>query len=136
MARTRLDLDIEFQKCRTWGHAWSDFIPGVGVRTAPWGQRFHLRCDRCRMERHDTFDLMGEVTYRRYIAPNGYAYVKDEKPSLQRLRRSLATALHEGDLGTAGKTAKKIAVAKGKGEAKRVKAAVKKAPTKRKVAAK
>ena len=128
---TKLDLKIEHQMCRGLGHSWDPYTPGIGVRKAPWGQRLYLLCTRCGMTRHDTFDLLGELSTRKYKPPTDYRLSKDETPNIQQLRRSIATALHDGDLDRAQKLARRQAIAKGRGEAKRVTTAVKRAPAKR-----
>lgn len=135
MARTRLDLRIEFQMCRGLGHSWDIYEPGVGERkAAPWGQRLSLLCVRCGMSRHDTFDLLGELSTRDYKQPDGYKLERAETPRIQQLRRSLATALHEGDLEAASRASKRLSVARGHSEARKVRRAVKKAPVRKRAA--
>ena len=89
------NMRIEYQKCRTWGHAWEDFLPGVGKRPASWGRRFSLRCERCHTERHDTFDARGELSTRSYDYPSDYACSAEDRPELTQLRLSLVRELKE-----------------------------------------
>jgi hypothetical protein len=89
-------MKTEFQKCRTWGHAWEDFVPGVGEkRPASWGKRFSLLCTRCGTERHDVFDSLGQLSTRSYDYPNGYQLALDERPEMTELRLSLVLELRE-----------------------------------------
>lgn len=127
----RLDLDIKYQKCRgPYRHSFDDYIPGIGEGiSAPWGQRLYLRCTRCGMRRHDTFDILGNLQKRRYIPPPGYKLAKDEVPTLQELRRSVAAHVHDRESAT---DRRKLALAAGRKEATKVKKAVKKAPAKKK----
>ena len=135
MALTRLDLKIEFQMCRGLGHSWDIYEPGVGERkSAPWGQRLSLLCVRCGMTRHDTFDLLGDLSDRRYIQPTGYKMEREETPRIQQIRRSLAKALHDGDLQAASKASRRLRVAQGRTEASKVKRAVKRAPARKRTA--
>lgn len=136
MASTRLGLSIQYQMCRGLGHAWDIYEPGVGQRKgAPWGQRLSLRCTRCAMERHDTFDLLGDLSTRKYNQPSGYKLAREETPRIQQIRRSLAAALHDGDLEAASKQARKLSVAQGRTEAAKVKRTVKKATPKKRAGA-
>lgn len=98
MARSRLDLSLEYQQCRTWGHAWEDYIPGPDEKKRPrWGHRFSLRCMRCATTRHDTIDTLGELSNRHYDYPGDYQYTIDEKPTIQTLRLSLSNELKEAN---------------------------------------
>lgn len=60
-----------FLKCRTFGHAWDEFVP-VGKRKPEFGFRFSLLCISCGMERHDLLDVNGAVGARQYVRPEGY----------------------------------------------------------------
>lgn len=135
MASTRLGIKVEYQICRGLGHAWDIYEPGVGQRKgAPWGQRLSVLCVRCGMERHDTFDVLGELSSRKYHQPSGYKLAREETPRIQQIRRSLASALHDGDLTKASKAARSLSVAQGKREASQVRKAVKKAAPKKRAA--
>lgn len=84
---SRLTLKLEYEKCRTWGHAWEDFIPDK--RGSGWGSRFSLRCIRCATERHDVIDSLGELGSRQYIYPDDYKLARDETPTRAQLRLDL-----------------------------------------------
>jgi hypothetical protein len=84
----RFLMRLEYEKCRTWGHAWSDFIPH-GKRPPGWGRRFSLRCDRCATERHDVIDTLGDLSTRQYVYPDDYHIARDAKPTLQMMRLDL-----------------------------------------------
>ncbi len=86
----RLKMLAIYQQCRTWGHAWEDYVPGVGERKpAPYGRGFSLRCVRCATERHDCFDIAGRLNSRGYDYPSGYQVAADERPNIEQLRISL-----------------------------------------------
>jgi hypothetical protein len=81
----------EYQRCRTWGHAWEEFIPR---NTRPrWGELFTLRCTRCTTERHDTINALGQLGGRRYVYPDDYRLAADETPTRDELRVALAQTL-------------------------------------------
>jgi hypothetical protein len=88
-------LRLEYEKCRTWGHAWEDFIPH-GKRPPDWGQRFSLRCLRCTMERHDVIDSLGQLSTRHYDPPADYSLAADETPTRAQLRLDLLKHLRRG----------------------------------------
>lgn len=88
----RFEMRLEYEKCRTWGHAWSDFIP-ADKRQPGWGRRFSLRCDRCATERHDVIDTLGELSTRQYVYPDDYQMARDERPTMQQLRLDLLRQL-------------------------------------------
>lgn len=78
-------LDADMLKCRTYGHAWDEFYPDY--KSPPsYGWRLSLRCIRCSTERHDTIDLVGRVSSREYVYPDGYRMGRDEAPSREDLR--------------------------------------------------
>lgn len=91
-----LKMKAEYQMCRTWGHAWEDFVPGIGQRApAPYGRGFSLRCVRCTCERHDCFDVRGGLNSRRYDYPSGYQLAADEVPDIQTLRLSVIREMRQ-----------------------------------------
>lgn len=92
MAARRLSLiprgsvtDADMIRCRVMRHAWDDFDP-VGMRNPNWGIRVSFRCLRCHSERHDIYNSLGDVGYRRYIYVEGYQYAKGERPSAAEFR--------------------------------------------------
>jgi len=85
--RNRLLERLEYERCRTYGHAWDEFTPDR--RLPDWGVTLALRCTRCTMERLDVIDALGDVGQRRYIQPDGYHLSRDETPSRQSLRLDL-----------------------------------------------
>lgn len=89
---TALELRLEYEQCRVWGHAWEDFTP-EGKRPADWGTRFSLRCIRCMTERHDLIDAYGSLSTRQYIYPDDYKMVGDEMPTREDLRLDLLHSL-------------------------------------------
>ena len=90
MAR-RSHVPVEFLRCRTWGHAWEDFVP-LNVKVS-WGELWPLRCTRCGMERHDTINVHGALGSRRYIQPDGYKLTADETPTREVFRVELSNVL-------------------------------------------
>lgn len=94
----RLALRAEYLRCRTWGHAWEEFIPrDVRVK---WGELWPLRCIRCGTERFDTINALGHLGARRYVHPEDYALAKDETPTRDGFRVQLAGLLtneHRGN---------------------------------------
>lgn len=98
----RLALNIDYQKCRRWGHMWDDIPPvNRGGRKVLSGPRVTLRCERCSMIRDDIYDSLGQIAARNYDQPEGYAMLKDEVPSTGQLNLSLATTLKASQrLGT------------------------------------
>lgn len=65
------EMPLEFVRCRTFGHAWDEFVP-VGMRKPSFGFRISLVCTSCGKERHDVIDQLGQVAYRDYVDPDGY----------------------------------------------------------------
>ena len=92
---SRLKLSLEYEKCRTWGHAWEDFIPH-GKRPSGWGSRFSLRCVRCATERHDVIDSIGQLSSRQYEYPEDYKLAKDETPTRAEFRLDLLRQMRAG----------------------------------------
>lgn len=90
--RRSLGLSLDYEKCRTWGHAWEDYRP-LGKRPPGWGQRFTLRCTRCGCERHDTIDATGGLSSRHYDYPADYQLAADERPTREQLRLDLLRRL-------------------------------------------
>jgi hypothetical protein len=82
-------LRTAYVKCRSWGHAWSSFIPTLEQRREMWGDVYALRCERCHTERFDTINSLGQLDGRRYVYPYGYATAKDDRPSAEQLRLEL-----------------------------------------------
>lgn len=66
------NLHDAFLRCRTFGHAWSEFDPEGGVDWHRDHWRITLRCDHCRTERYDVLDWRGDVLTRNYWYPDGY----------------------------------------------------------------
>lgn len=65
------DLPTDFLKCRTFGHAWEEYVP-VGMRKPTFGFRYSLLCASCGTERHDLIDTNGGLVQREYRYPDGY----------------------------------------------------------------
>jgi hypothetical protein len=91
----RLDLQLIFQECRLFGHAWERHNPGVGTQKAKWGRRFHLLCTRCGTTREDVFNYYGALEDRDYKWPEGYKLAADERPNADELRVSVGLAYEE-----------------------------------------
>lgn len=65
-------LDRDYVRCRTYGHAWDDFLPMR--KPAKFGDRLSLRCIRCATERHDIVSWVdGSLLQREYQHPEDYA---------------------------------------------------------------
>jgi hypothetical protein len=93
----RINLSAEYERCRTWGHAWEDFVP-FGKRPQGWGMRFSLRCIRCTTERHDLIDTLGQLSSRQYVYPDDYSLAKDETPTRAELRLDLLRKMRGSDI--------------------------------------
>jgi len=78
-------VNPDFIRCRVMRHSWDDYSP-TGLRKPSWGTRVSFRCLRCGTERHDIYNSLGEVGYRRYVYPAGYQYARDERPSAAEFR--------------------------------------------------
>lgn len=65
------DLPTHYLKCRTFGHAWEEFVP-VGMRAPQFGFRFSLLCTSCASERHDLVNTQGQLLQREYRYQAGY----------------------------------------------------------------
>jgi hypothetical protein len=75
-------------QCRTYGHAWDEYSRPDLPDTAGW--RLSLRCARCSTERHDVIDLIGGLSERRYVYPEGYrADFEDHRWTLPEYRQAL-----------------------------------------------
>lgn len=85
---SRINMRLEYERCRTYGHAWDEFLP-LGKRRAGWGSRLSLRCVRCMTERHDTVDALGELSVREYVYPDDYRLGADETPTRAAMRLDL-----------------------------------------------
>jgi hypothetical protein len=62
--------DGEYLTCREVNHLWQskgfDRRPGkAGIARVMW-------CPRCDTERHDVYNVLGEVMEQRYVYPHGY----------------------------------------------------------------
>lgn len=74
-----------YWECRHLGHAWEQ-IPVT--RRPPFGIYIWLRCTRCYTKREDIINrFTGDLESRRYEHPEGYSLKKDERPSVQELRK-------------------------------------------------
>lgn len=99
--RVSIALALDYQKCRSKGHWWDDFIPDPGThprRNAgrrPWGEE-NQRCTRCTTECLTTFNAFGAVLTRTYYYPDGYSLPADERPTADELRVSLKRAREDG----------------------------------------
>lgn len=71
------DLTLDHLRCRTFGHAWEEFVP-VGMRRPSFGWRFSLLCTSCSTERHELVDTHGGIAQREYRYPEGYGL--DHRP--------------------------------------------------------
>jgi hypothetical protein len=93
MASTAVKLHTraEYLRCRTWGHAWEEFVPH-GTRPH-WGELFTLRCVRCATERHDVINAYGALGQRHYVYPHDYQLAADETPTRDEWRVELASVL-------------------------------------------
>lgn len=104
--------DADMIRCRVARHMWDDFEP-TEMRSPSWGTRVSFRCLRCASERHDVYDSLGEVGYRRYIYVEGYQYAKGERPSAAEFRVMLMKEQRrERRRAREAKTAKKRTPAK------------------------
>lgn len=75
----------KYYECRHLGHSW-DQIPST--ERPPWGVYLWLRCTRCTMLRKDIINqFTGELMSRKYDQPIGYRMSKDERPSIEELRK-------------------------------------------------
>lgn len=80
---------MDYLKCRTVGHSWDD-ITGTWRPKVQYirGTRMTFRCERCTMERYEVWsNASGELIYRAYVAPDGYAMSKDEIPEGMTMRQ-------------------------------------------------
>lgn len=75
------DVPTKYLICKTFGHAWEEFIP-VGKRKPSFGFRFSLLCVTCESERHDLLNQKGELLERAYGRPDEwpihFAWNRDE----------------------------------------------------------
>lgn len=92
---------IEFRMCRMLRtHAMEDHTPAPGEYRGPgWGRTFHLRCVRCGTIRAVTIDSLGNVAASRYIYPDGYKMLADERPETADLRVEYANRRRAKNLG-------------------------------------
>lgn len=82
------DFELSMMRCRTYGHAWDEFTPIDLPPKAGW--QLSLRCIRCTTERHDVIDLVGNLSERRYVYPDGYRdATADHRLSRQEYRQAL-----------------------------------------------
>ena len=84
-----------FRACRLMSHSWHE-VDSNHWTMNPQYQRFAvpmtLRCERCDMERRDVIDKStADVLSRRYVAPLGYHWDGEEKPTRQDFRMGWLT---------------------------------------------
>lgn len=79
----RLAMQVEFQKCRSWRHAWDDFIPDRSMHPTIYESPLQetLRCLRCGTERYRGIGWAGEVETNVYDYAEGYLMDADSSPS-------------------------------------------------------
>lgn len=61
---------VEYVLCRDIGHVWIEKESLVSTKDKTVDRI--LMCDRCTMERHETFTSYGELTNRYYTRPDDY----------------------------------------------------------------
>jgi hypothetical protein len=61
---------VEYVACRDIGHVWLEKESQVSTKDRTVDRI--LICDRCTMERHETFTSYGELTSRYYTRPEDY----------------------------------------------------------------
>jgi|SRR5215467_4339190 len=89
MSRITTAMDDAYVRCRSYGHAWDEFVP-IDLDPPVYGWRLSLRCIRCTMERHDNLAFSGALMARRYIPPTGYSSGRgEEKPTRTEFRQAL-----------------------------------------------
>lgn len=78
--------NYDFVHCRLLGHSWR-FVVSDWTSTLR-GRAMTVRCDRCDMERRDTFsEITGQLMARHYIRPDGYKLPKGYHPNRADWRR-------------------------------------------------
>lgn len=84
------DTHERFVRCRTLGHSWFDVATEWDIPKI-YGLPLTVRCERCGMERRDAVSQStGELTFRRYVVPEGYKYSRDDPaPSRSQFRLML-----------------------------------------------
>jgi len=66
-----MNLQKEFNQCRTFGHAWYETEADVKPL---FGYYMWFRCERCGTIRMDTVNNNGDLGSRSYRYPEGYKY--------------------------------------------------------------
>lgn len=128
----RLDMRLEFQKCRGRGHAWDDFIPRSRQEHPTIYESPHqetLRCIRCHTERFRGIGYTGEVESSYYSYAEDYLMTADDKPELIAIRLSLIA-----EIKAASAQSKRTAAARRPKKAPAKRAAPRKAPRRHLVA--
>lgn len=89
--RTFSTLSADFLHCRTVGHQWDE-------RVLPWGRKvtyiggkaISFRCDVCTTERREVWsEATGEMIYRTYNYPAGYAFTRNMVPAEMTTRQAM-----------------------------------------------
>ena len=97
----------QFFECRVGSlrHAWFDH-DGSGFRAPPFGIAVHYQCQRCTTVRRDIVDrIRGDLLSRRYYHPQGYQTARDERPSIEEMRK-FEVKRQRATLGAAKKVTK------------------------------
>ena len=61
----------------------------LGFDDPPWGDGHGFWCPRCGMKRLDVWDIWGNLSYRRYMAPEGYHLEADLRPTVAECRQEM-----------------------------------------------
>lgn len=86
-ARTAKQLRQEVLLCRMMRHNWQEYTPSPSeVSDIAWGTPVGWQCDRCSTKRVDVYDRLGEVSWRKYVYPDGYSVPAGETPRAAALR--------------------------------------------------
>jgi hypothetical protein len=80
---------LDYLKCRTVGHSWDNISGNWRPKvTYIHGTRMTFRCERCGMLRYEVWsNATGELIYRAYDAPEGYAMSRDDIPEGMTMRQ-------------------------------------------------
>lgn len=108
------DLQLEFVRCRTYGHSCDEYHPLKRVATV-FSWQTHLRCTRCTTTRHDSYDSLGGVVQREYAYVEGYSLA--EKLTRAQFRLELRRrARSGGQVRSAGAPSRSVSTrARGRG---------------------